>query len=98
MKINTLYGFSCEVNEKKASDWRFVKALAKCDGDDDLESIEAVAFMVPFLLGEENEKRLMETIAEEDGTVLSNKIIEVFRDILTQIKEENLKKSKSSQA
>lgn len=50
MKVVTKSGFACEVNEEKIQDWRFIKALALCDSDDESEALQGVTRAVPFYL------------------------------------------------
>lgn len=96
MDIKTKSGFKCKVNEKKMKDWRFVKALAKCDSDDESSVIEGLSFVVPFLLGEEGEDKLLNHVMDEDGVASTTEIIREFKEILTLMGSE-IKKSQSSQ-
>ena len=48
MKIQTKSGFVCEVDEAKVTDWRFCKALAKCDSGDESAMIQGVTYVVPL--------------------------------------------------
>lgn len=94
MKVKTKSGFVIEVDEKKAKDWRFAKNLAKWD--DEATVLQGTAFCIPFLLGEDGEKALMDHVKEKDGSIPSEKIISEFREILEQIGQ-SVKKSQSSQ-
>ena len=53
MYVKTKSGFECEINERKVKDWKFAKALAKCDSGDESQALEGTTFIVPFLLGKE---------------------------------------------
>ena len=94
MKVKTKSGFVIEVDENKAKDWRFAKALAKWDNEATV--IQGIASCVPFLLGEDGEKALMDHVKEKDGSIPSEKIISEFKEILEQVGQ-NVKKSLSSQ-
>lgn len=94
MKVKTKSGFVIEVDENKAKDWRFAKNLAKWDNEETV--LQGTAFCVPFLLGEDGEKALMDHVMEKDGSIPSERIISEFRDILDQVGQ-NVKKSSSSQ-
>lgn len=96
MNVKTKSGFNCKVNENRMKDWRFVKALAKCDSGIEASVIEGLAFAVPFLLGEEGEQKLMDHIIDADGNVYSEAVISEFKEILSLVGAE-LKKSRSSQ-
>lgn len=97
MKIHTKSGFVCEVDEDKANDWRFVKALADCDSGDESRVLKGMAFAVPFILGEDGERKLMDYVTNEKGLIGSDKIMKEFREVLSLIGEKQ-KKSSSSQA
>lgn len=94
MKIHTTSGFVCEINEKKAKDWRFAKALADCDSGDNSRILKGATFALPFLL-EENEKKLMEHVSE-NGIADSEKMMNEFNEIVALIGQET-KKSEPSQ-
>lgn len=96
MKIQTKSGFVCDVKEKKAKDWRFCKALADCDSKSESKALQGLAFVVPWLLGEDGESKLMEHLADKDGIVPTDKVIAEFREVLFAIGAE-VKKSQSSQ-
>ena len=96
MKIKTKSGFVCDVNPERAKDWRFCKALAKCDSEDESSIIQGITFVVPFLLGEDGEKKLMEHVTNEDGIAPVPEIIKEFKNILEKMGEET-KKLQSSQ-
>lgn len=96
MKIKTKSGFVCEVDAERAKDWRFCKALAKCDSEDESTMIQGITYVVPFLLGEKGEQKLMEHVKDENGHVPMEKVIQEFKNILTKMGEET-KKLQSSQ-
>lgn len=96
-KIKTKEGFSCEVNEDKVKDWRFVKGLADCASKNENQVLKGVTFVVPFLLGEDGEEKLMDFLTEKEGFPKTDSIITVFKEIMEQLSEET-KKSKSSQS
>lgn len=95
MEIHTMSGFVCEVNEKRAKDWRFVKALADWDSGDESRAVKGVTEAIPFLLGKEEEKRLMEHVTDEDGIVDSEVMMSEFKEIIVLLGEQT-KKSQPS--
>lgn len=95
MKIKTKSGFACEINENKMKDWRFVKALAKCDSKDESKQLEGITFVIPFLFGEKGEEKLIEHVSK-DGIASTEDIIAEFKEVLTLAGNE-VKKSQSSQ-
>lgn len=84
MKVKTKSGFSWEVNENKAKDWRFTKALVKCESSDESKMLEGITEVVPFLLGEDGEKALMDHVME-DGVADVTAILAEFQEIMTLI-------------
>ena len=94
MKIKTKSGFECNVDERRLKDWRYVKAAAKINGGNEADILEAVTFAVPFLLGGDGEKSLMEHITVDD-VADTEKMLAEFLEI-TQIAGEKVKKSQSS--
>ena len=94
MKIHTTNGFVCEINENKAKDWRFAKALADCDSGDNSRILKGATFALPFLL-EEYEKKLMDHVSE-NGIADSEKMMNEFNEIVALIGQET-KKSEPSQ-
>lgn len=97
MVVKTKSGFKCKVNERKLKDWRFAKALAKCDSGDESKALEGLTFVVPFLLSEEGEQALMKHVQDDEGIASTEAIINEIREILSLVGEE-VKKSQSSQA
>lgn len=96
MKIHTMSGFVCDVNEKKAQDWRFAKALADWDSGDESRLMKGMTYAIPFLLGEEQEALLMDHVKDEDGIISTEVILAEFREILNLMSNE-VKKSQTSQ-
>jgi hypothetical protein len=96
MEIHTMSGFVCKVNEKRAKDWRYVKALAEWDSGDESRALKGVTAAIPLLLGKEGEQELMNHIADEDGIIDSETMIAEFKEIVLLMGEE-VKKSQSSQ-
>ena len=97
MNVKTKSGFECKVNEKRLKDWRFARALAKCDSGDESKALEGLTFVVPFLLSEDGEQALMEHVQDDEGIAPTDAIISEIREILSLVGEE-IKKSQSSQA
>lgn len=94
MKIKTKSGFEWNVNEKKISDWRYVKAAARINSGNEAAILEGITFCIPFILGEDGEKALIDHV-EENEMVDTEKMIAEFLEI-TQLIGEKTKKSKSS--
>lgn len=96
MEIHTTSGFVCKVNEKRAKDWRYVKALAEWDSGDESRALKGVTAAIPLLLGKEGEQELMNHVADENGLIDSETMIAEFKEIVLLMGEE-VKKSQSSQ-
>lgn len=96
MKIKTKSGFVCDVNPERAKDWRFCKALAKCDSEDESEIIQGLSFVLPFFMGKEGEEKLIKHVTNEDGIAPVTEMIKEFKNILEKMGDE-IKKSQSSQ-
>lgn len=96
MEIHTMSGFVCKVNEKRAKDWRYVKALAEWDSGDESRALKGVTAAIPLLLGKEGERELMNHVADENGLIDSETMIAEFKEIVLLMGEE-VKKSQSSQ-
>lgn len=84
----TKTGFEYTVNEAIRTDWRFVKALADADSSDASRQLAGAVRMVTLLLGEKGEAELEKHVAQEDGIVPTESIINEVRDILNGIGEE----------
>ena len=95
MKVKTKSGFSCEINENKMKDWRFIKALALCDSQDESKRLEGITTAVPFLFGDKGEAALIKHVTK-DGIASTEAIISEFREVLSMVGDE-IKKSQSSQ-
>lgn len=93
MQIKTKGGFVCEINENKIKDWRFAKALAKCDNE--ATSIQGLSQAVNFLLGDDGEASLMEHLTDKDGNIPTESIINEFKEIMQRAGDQ-IKKSQSS--
>lgn len=94
IKIKTKSGFVIEVDENRAKDWRFTKALAQWENEETV--IQGLATCLPFLIGDDGEKALMEHVKEKDGSIPAEKMINEFREIM-ELLGEKVKKLASSQ-
>lgn len=94
MKIQTKSGFVCNIDEDKVKDWRFARALAKCDAE--TTAIQGMSMAVTFLLGDSGESALMDHVKEESGAIPTEKVISEFKEIL-ELAGAEIKKSQSSQ-
>lgn len=90
-------GFVCNVNEKKAKDWRFIKAMADWDSGDESRALKGVTAALPLLLGKEGEQKLLEHVSDEDGIADIELMMSEFKEIVVLMGEE-IKKSQTSQA
>lgn len=90
-------GFVCNVNEKKAKDWRFIKAMADWDSGDESRALKGVMAALPLLLGKEGEQKLLEHVSDEDGIADIELMMSEFKEIVVLMGEET-KKSQTSQA
>lgn len=97
MEIHTMSGFVCNVNERKAKDWRFIKAMADWDSGDESRALKGVTTAVPLLLGKEQEENLMEHITDDEGVADTEAMMSEFREICLLMGEE-VKKSQASQS
>lgn len=97
MEIHTMSGFVCNVNEKKAKDWRFIKAMADWDSGDESRALKGVTAALPLLLGKEGEQKLLEHVSDEDGIADIELMMSEFKEIVVLMGEE-AKKSQTSQA
>lgn len=97
MEIHTMSGFVCNVNEKKAKDWRFIKAMADWDSGDESKALKGVTAALPLLLGKEGEQKLLEHVSDEDGIADTELMMSEFKEIVVLMGEET-KKSQTSQA
>lgn len=97
MRVKTKSGFSCNVDENKIKDWRYVKAAASAAKGNEAEAISNIVYMVNFLLGDKDEARLIEHVTDKDGIADATRIQTEFEEI-TRLMGEQIKKSTSSQA
>lgn len=94
IEVKTKSGFVIDVNENRAKDWRFTKALAKWESDE--TALVGLEYCLSFLLGDEGEASLMKHVKEKDGFIPTAKMVSEFREILESLGAE-VKKSASSQ-
>lgn len=88
MKGTTSSGFNFDANDRITNDWRFVKALTAIEKGDDVEKLYASTQLVNLLLGEKGEAALCEHVAEEDGTVPTDKLMREAGEILSLMRGE----------
>lgn len=91
MKVTTKDNFTIDVNKDRAKDWRFAKALAMMDSEDDSEKLKGAAIAVPFLLGKDGEEALMKHLTDKEGLVSSASVLSAFTEIITLLGEEEKK-------
>lgn len=95
IKVKTKSGFTCNVNENKLKDWRYISAAANATRKDGADALVDVVFMIDFLLGKEDLDRLVEHVTDKEGIADSVRIQQEFEEITTLMGEE-LKKSTPS--
>lgn len=95
MYVKTKSGFECEINERRAKDWKFTRALAKCDSGDESQALVGITFIVSYLLGEDGENALMEHLVDDEGIVETDAILTEIKEIMALVGAE-IKKSQSS--
>ena len=94
-KGKTASGFVFEIDEKRLSDWEFVKLLAAGEDEDATEGqrLSASVKLVRFMLGKDGEKRLIEHVRDDDGIADAGRINEEISAIFNIIGERrNVKK------
>ncbi len=69
MKGTTSSGFEYEINEAIVKDWRFTKAIALADSEDETDKLRGYTKLVQLLLGRDGEKKLEKHVMTEDGMV-----------------------------
>ena len=95
MKVTTKSGFECEINERILEDWRFVRAVAKSNSDDENNKIHGAVEIVSLLMGT-NEEAFYKYLSSKDpdGIVSESAVTDDLVSIIDQIKA--LKNSQSS--
>ena len=90
MKIHTKSGFVCEVDENRANDWRFVKAIQKTTSDDPQTQMAGSYDVIHLILGDENEDALIKHIESlNDGYCPVEAIDNEVKEMLESIKSED---------
>lgn len=88
----TTSGFEFEINENIKKDYRFIRAYRKAHSKDEHEQLIGADDLLTITLGEDGADRLMEFLAEEDGTVPSDKVMNELAEIISIAgKDESLK-------
>lgn len=80
MKITTKSGFKCEVKENIKKDWRFLKAIAKCNNNNTI--LEGGIELENLLLGAEGVKALESHVQTEDGYIDTEKLFAEITEII----------------
>lgn len=78
----TTSGFEFEINENIKNDYRFIRAYRKAHSNDEHEQLIGLDDLLTVTLGESGAERLMSFLAEKDGTVPSNKVMEELAEII----------------
>ena len=82
MKRTTSSGFTFTVNEKLKNDFRFVVALSDMTNGDADAQLAGSASLVRIVLGEQGARALYKHVAESDGTVPTDKIMQEITEII----------------
>lgn len=82
IKGKTTSGFEFEINENIKKDYRFIRAYRKAHSNDEHEQIIGLDDLLTVTLGEDGAERLMNFLAEKDGTVPSDKVMEELAEII----------------
>ena len=82
MKVTTSSGFGCDANEKIKNDFRFVEALASMESGNPSEALRGQVDMLRLLLPSADLKALYAHVAEEDGTVPTDRVIAESMEII----------------
>lgn len=80
MKITTKSGFKCEVKENIKKDWRFIKAISKCQNDE--TALEGGIELESILLGAKGAKALESHLEEQDGYIDTEKLFAEITEII----------------
>lgn len=84
----TKSGFSFEVNEKIIKSWEFTKILRSLKSKDEGDQLTGAVDFVGKLLGDQ-EEALMAHLADEDGIVSTEDVINEASEILTIVQEKS---------
>lgn len=90
VKIQTMSGFVCNVDERKAKTWDFLEALVDCEAEDESTQLMGMRKIVPYLLGKEDFDRLKKHVEKDELTDIES-IMTEFKEILNQIGEQTKK-------
>ena len=88
-KGKTSSGFEYDTSENIGNDYRFVKALAKMNSKTD-DQFNGMVEVVDLVLGD-RESDLMEFVKEEDGTIPTDKVLAIVKEIVEEIGKSKLK-------
>lgn len=86
--ITTSTGYQCEPNMKVRNDWRCIDALAECESDSKVDQIRGVQKIMHLMLSKEDIQALYDHVAEDDGTVPTDKIMMEITEIFKAIEKE----------
>lgn len=89
VKVTTSSGFECSVSEKIGNDFRFVMTFAKLQSKDAAEQITAPVELVNLVLGKDGAEALYRHVAEEDGTVPTDRLMEELTEVIRAAGEKN---------
>ena len=78
----TRSGFAFRVSEKLGNDFRFVRAFADANNGDPAKMFAGAVKLAEVVLGAEGVDRLCGHLAEEDGSVPTDKVMNELSEIL----------------
>lgn len=78
-------GFEFSVSEKIKNDYRFIRAYRKSRSNDEDEQLIGTDDLLTVVLGEDGAEALCKHLAEEDGTVPTDKVMSELAEILKVI-------------
>lgn len=98
MKVKTKSGFTCDVNENKIKDWRYLRAAAKvAKSESQIEAVDGIGYMAEFLLGSKDLDRLIKHITDKEGVADAVVFENELKEISEALGEAVVKKSMPSQ-
>ena len=86
LKIKTSKGIKLSIEERKITDFEFVRALADVESKDEGKIISGWVSLSNILFGDQYDE-IMESLKDEDGYTSTDKVIDEIHFIMNLIKE-----------
>lgn len=83
MKVTTKGGFTCEINQDAIGDWEIVERLVAIQSG----NISDMPAVITELLGADGYQSMKDHVRNEKGRVPTEKMMELFFDIMTAARE-----------